>query len=228
MVDAELAFDNLLNNYGSPMFNYEQINRLQKNSEDNPLTPARYRQFVRHFPGHPETVLDVGCNNGRGGVVIKEMLGNNLKLYGVECVRERIEQIPAGIYESVFYGLADKIPLDDRSVDVVVAGEIIEHVQPREVDAVVFELFRILKIGGRLLLTTPNPGYLRNRIMQRSVLGDIGHVSQHHPNSMKTRLLLAGFSRVRLRGSGRAASYLGEKFPLLFPYGIYLVSADKQ
>jgi len=158
LVYAELAFDSRLNNYDSAMFNYEQINRLQKNSEDNPLTPARYRQFVRHFPGNPGKVLDVGFNNGRGSVVKKEMLGNNLKLYGVDCVRERIEQIPAGIYESVFYGLADKIPLADRSVDVVVAG----------------------------------------------------------------------FSRVRLHGSGRAASYLGEKFPLLFPYGIYLVSADKQ
>ena len=214
--------------FNMPVFNYEQVNKLQKNSEVNPLTPARYRQFVQHFPRKVETVLDVGCNNGRGGVVIKEMLGHSIKLYGVECVQERIDQIPAGVYEKVFYRLADDIPLNDDSVDVVVAGEIIEHVLPGEVDAVVFELFRILKIGGRLLMTTPNPGYLRNRIMGRSVLGDIGHVSQHHPRAMKLRLLLAGFSRIKLRGSGRARNYLGERFPLLFPYGIYLVSADKE
>jgi predicted SAM-dependent methyltransferase len=124
--------------------------------------------------------------------------------------------------------LADDIPLEDNSIDVVLAGEIIEHVLPREVDAVVFELFRVLKLGGRLLMTTPNPSYLRNRMMGRSVLGDIGHVSQHHPRSLKLRLLLAGFSRVKLRGSGRAKDYLGERFPFLFPYGIYLVRADKQ
>ena len=112
-------------------------------------------------------------------------------------------------------------------MDVIVAGEIIEHIQPDEVDPVIFEFFRVLKIGGRLLMTTPNPGYLRNRIMKRSVLGDIGHLSQHHPGAMKMRLLLAGFSRVKLRGSGRAANYLGERFPCLFPYGIYLVVADK-
>lgn len=209
------------------MFDYEQVNKLQTNSEVNPLTPARYRQFIRHFPAKVESVLDVGCNNGRGGVVVKELLGGKITLHGVECVQERIDQIPPGVYESVFYGLADQLPFKDNSMDVVVAGEIIEHVQPREVDAVIFELFRVLKVGGRLLMTTPNPGYLRNRIMKRSVLGDIGHVSQHHPAAMKARLLLAGYSRVKLSGSGRAANYLGEHFPWLFPYGIYLVSGDK-
>jgi SAM-dependent methyltransferase len=213
---------------GLPVFSYEQVNKLQKNSEDNPLTPARYRQFVRHFPPQVGTVLDVGCNNGRGGEVIKELLGPGIKLYGVECVQERIDQIPAGVYEKVIYGLADDIPLEDNSLDVVLAGEIIEHVLPGEVDAVIFELFRVLKLGGRLLMTTPNTNYLRNRIMGRSVLGDIGHVSQHHPRALKLRLLLAGFSRVKLRGSGRARNYLGERFPFLFPYGIYLVRADKQ
>jgi SAM-dependent methyltransferase len=209
------------------MFDYEQINKLQKNSEDNPLTPARYRQFVRHFPKNPESILDVGCNNGRGGVVMRQLLPQNVKLYGIECVRDRIDQIPPGVYKNVFYGLANKIPLEDNSVDVIVAGEIIEHIQPAEIDAVIFELFRVLKIHGRLLMTTPNPGYLRNRIMGRTVLGDIGHVSQHHPHALKLRLALAGYSRIKLRGSGRAAGYLGERFPCLFPYGIYLISGDK-
>jgi hypothetical protein len=61
----------------------------------------------------------------------------------------------------------------------------------------------------------------------RSVLGDIGHLSQHHAHALKTRLYLAGFSSVKLRGSGRASQYIGERFPLLFPYGIYLIFADK-
>lgn len=209
------------------MFDYEQLNKLQKNSETNPLTPARYRQFVRHFPAQAESVLDVGCNNGRGGIVIKEMLGVGVTQYGLECVKERIEQIPAGVYEKVFYGLANSIPLPDSSVDVVVAGEIIEHVQPHEVDAVIFEFFRVLKLGGRLLMTTPNPSYLRNRMRGYSVLGDIGHVSQHHPRAMKLRLLLAGFARVKTRGSGRPANYISEYFPYLPAYGIYLIYADK-
>lgn len=209
------------------MFDYEQVNKLQANSETNPLTPARYRQFVNHFPRRVESVLDIGCNNGRGGVVMKEMLGPGVKLYGLECVRERIEQIPPGVYEQVFYGLADKITLPDNSVDVVVAGEIIEHVQPREVDPVIFECFRVLKLRGRLLMTTPNPSYLRNRMRGSSVFHDIGHVSQHHPHALKLRLLLAGFAKVKLRGSGRPAKYISEYFPLLQAYGIYLIYGDK-
>jgi len=207
--------------------NYEQRNRLQENSETNPLTPARYRQFVRHFPEKHEVILDIGCNNGRGGVVVKETLGSESKLYGLECVPERITQIPPGVYEKVFQGLADNIPMEENSVDVVMAGEMIEHVHPREVDAVIAEFFRVLKIGGRLLMTTPNPGYIRNRLARRSVLGDIGHLSQHHAHALKMRLYLAGYSSVKLRGSGSASRIIGERFPFLFPYGIYLIFGDK-
>jgi hypothetical protein len=70
------------------MYDYEQANQLQKRSEVNPLTPARYRQFVRHFANRREIVLDVGCNNGRGGIVIKEMPGENVKQYGLECRKQ--------------------------------------------------------------------------------------------------------------------------------------------
>lgn len=46
------------------------------------------------------------------------------------------------------------IPLPDNSFDNVVAGEIIEHVH----DPIFFseEMWRILRPGGRLILTTPN------------------------------------------------------------------------
>jgi len=110
----------------------------------------------------------------------------------------------------------------------VLAGEIIEHIQPGEVDATVAECFRILRVGGRLLLTTPNPGYLRSRLNGGSVLNDGSHLSQHHPHALKLRLEMTGFSNVKLRGSGSAAAYLGERFPFLFPYGLYLASADKR
>jgi ubiquinone/menaquinone biosynthesis C-methylase UbiE len=47
------------------------------------------------------------------------------------------------------------IPLDDNSADVFFTGECIEHVE--NTDAFLDEIYRVLKPGGTLILTTPNP-----------------------------------------------------------------------
>lgn len=43
--------------------------------------------------------------------------------------------------------------------DVVVAGEFIEHLVYHDFIFSLKEFFRVLRPGGRLLLTTPNPEY---------------------------------------------------------------------
>ena len=50
-----------------------ELNRKQEVSEIDPFTERRYKQFVRHLPPHAHDVLDVGCNTGRGGVVMKTL-----------------------------------------------------------------------------------------------------------------------------------------------------------
>ena len=111
--------------------NYEELNKLQTNSENNPLTEARYRQFVRNFPKQVSVIVDIGCNNGKGGAVVRSMMPPGVKLYGLDCVKDRLDQVPPNVYEKTFYGLADKIleevdiysggkhPADDRTLVVL-------------------------------------------------------------------------------------------------------------
>jgi len=44
---------------------------------------------------------------------------------------------------------------------------------------------------------------------------------------LKQRLMMHGFSRVRVYGSGKATRYLGQHFPLTSAYGSYLIRAYK-
>lgn len=203
---------------------YEVQNIQQEVSEQDPFTQERYEQFFKFFPKECSTVLDVGCNTGRGGLHLKR-LNPTLKLFGLECVQERLDALP-DCYAHKVHGLSMHIPMDDRVMDAVVAGEFLEHLYPWDVDKTLCEFQRVLRIGGRLLLTTPNPNYIKNKVTGASVYG-VSHLTQHFPRILKSRLLGHGFSSVRILGSGKVSRYLGWYFPILPLYGSYLVVATK-
>jgi 2-polyprenyl-3-methyl-5-hydroxy-6-metoxy-1,4-benzoquinol methylase len=95
------------------------------------------------------TVVDVGCGTGR----LCAMLAGLATVYtGVDAVRH------SGFPGAAPLLLADlnreAVPLADRSADVAISLETIEHLEnPR---AFVRELVRILKPGGWLVVSTPN------------------------------------------------------------------------
>lgn len=203
-----------------------EANRLQRVSETDTFTSDRYRQMRAHFPGHAAKILDVGCNTGRGGAILK-ILNPAFELTGLDCVPERLSALDKTIYQQALCGLSNSLPVENNHFDVVVGGEVIEHVPPSQIDASLAEFFRVLRLKGRLLLTTPNPNYLKNRLKHLSVLLEESHLSQHYPDALAYRLRLTGFSRVRIYGSGRVSLYLGQRFPWLSVYGSYLIQGDK-
>lgn len=69
----------------------------------------------------------------------------------------------------------DELRLQDASVDVFFAGECIEHVE--NVEAFLDEIHRVLRPGGRLVLTTPNAdGYLY-RLRGERYCPSVEHIS---------------------------------------------------
>jgi len=177
------------------------LNRAQTVSETDSFTEPRYRQFARHFRVGTHSVLDVGCNTGRGGAALKAVMPD-LRITGLDCVPERIAALDPAIYDSSICAFTQAVPLPNESFEAIVAGEFIEHVPPDQVFPTLCEFFRLLRLKGLLLLTTPNPAYVKNRLQGASVLGG-AHISQHHASNLRRRLEDVGFSRVRIRGSGR-------------------------
>jgi ubiquinone/menaquinone biosynthesis C-methylase UbiE len=203
---------------------YRDGNAEQAIALDDTFSLERYRQFAGHLPSGSLRVLDVGCAEGRGGAELHRVRPD-VELSGLDCVAERLANLPP-CYTGRIEGMTQEIPVDDRSFDAVVAGEFLEHLYPADVDPTLCEFQRILKIGGILLLTTPNPHSLKMRLRGGSVYG-VAHLTQHFPSLLKKRLMLHGFSSVRVYGSGKAYRYLGQHFPLIAAYGSYLISARK-
>jgi ubiquinone/menaquinone biosynthesis C-methylase UbiE len=204
---------------------YERANIVQEAAERDTFTVERYRQFARQLPdGDHAHVLDVGCSTGRGGVELARARPGAV-LWGLDVVQRRLDELPA-VYTKRICGLSTAIPIDDEIIDAILAGEFLEHLRPQDVDPTIFEFHRILKVGGRVILTTPNPNAIKLRILKGSVYGP-GHLTQHHASVLRTRLRMHGFKNVKVRGSGKASRYIGEHIPFLPLYGSYIIRADK-
>jgi SAM-dependent methyltransferase len=99
------------------------------------------------------SILDVGC--GRAWVA-KHYLSKGINVYSMD-ISETNPAKAVNLYPSKkhFAIAADsfRLPFVDGSFDCVIASEIIEHI----VDPVKFinELFRVVKKGGQLIITTP-------------------------------------------------------------------------
>jgi 2-polyprenyl-6-hydroxyphenyl methylase/3-demethylubiquinone-9 3-methyltransferase len=95
-------------------------------------------------------LLDAGCG---GGLLAPHVRGKGYRHVGVDLRR-------AGLQQSADQGVlavtgdVTALPLATASVDVVAAGEILEHVT--DLPGTVAELCRVLKPGGRLVLDTIN------------------------------------------------------------------------
>lgn len=110
----------------------------------------RYRFACSYVRG--KRVLDIACGEGYGAAALLKSGASNLT--GVDISAEACEHAAQRYGITTKTGDAKKIPLGDKSVDIVVSFETIEHVdQP---DRFLDECVRVLAPGGKLIISTPN------------------------------------------------------------------------
>lgn len=109
-------------------------------------------------------VVDFGCGNGQ---IIREMNKINPKAeyIGLDISETALKSAKAILPGCKFYKIEDggSFPLKDKSVDFIFSSEVIEHVYDTE--NAFSEISRILKANGKLLLTTPYHGFVKNLLI---------------------------------------------------------------
>ncbi len=128
-----------------------------------------------------KTVLDIACGNGYGSSLMSEKAA---VVYGVDIDLETIENAKKEYpKENITFltGSADKIPLLDQSVDVVVSFETIEHHDKH--DEMMSEIKRVLKKEGLLVISTPDKLYYTD---YRKAFKNEFHVKELYKNEFTT------------------------------------------
>lgn len=99
------------------------------------------------------SVLDAGCGTGRHTAYLAER-GHDI--VGIDSSPEMLALAAAKVPTARFeLAELERIPLPDSSMDAAVCGLVLSHA--RDIRPAVAELVRVLRPGGRLLVSNPHP-----------------------------------------------------------------------
>jgi len=108
------------------------------------------------FNNFNKTILELGSGEGCFGKVLKK------KGYNVICSDLNTENFGVEDIECLQIDVNHSLDFEDEKFDYVIAIEVIEHLEnPYNL---IHESYRILKKGGKLILTTPNTQSIYNRL----------------------------------------------------------------
>jgi SAM-dependent methyltransferase len=124
------------------------------------LRQFRFKQAIKHIEKNkPLVLLDLGCGPNipfyffakKNKVIFKRYIGID-PLLNKKLINKFFSKSGVLILNQ---SVIKKIPLPSLSVDYIVAFAFLEHIEnPKEI---VEESLRILKHGGKIILTTPTP-----------------------------------------------------------------------
>jgi len=111
-----------------------------------------------------QKVLDFGCGTG---IIINKLnkLFSNCKFTGVDVSETAIKIAKKKNPLTKFWVVEDgnKFPFKSFSFDTILAADVIEHVYNTE--STVLEMARVLKKGGKIMITTPYYGFVKNLLI---------------------------------------------------------------
>ena len=117
----------------------------------------RLRMIQQAAPGLERArVLDNGCGIGTYIAKLRPLCG---EVWGLEYEAERLREAATrlGSADRLVVGAGEHLPFPDRSFDLVLSNEVIEHVQDDRRAA--GEMVRVLRAGGRAVIFCPNRWY---------------------------------------------------------------------
>ena len=169
---------------------------------DTALRYAAVIELIRPLFRPDLRILEVG--SGAAGVTAFL----KFPVVGVDPAFERTETLGTP-YLTRVEGSADALPFDDESFDVVLSVEMLEHVPAPARASALRELFRVVRPGGRIIVTFPADATARrldlalNEAYRRRYGSDHPWVSEHIAEGVPATQEVAALAREIVGTAGR-------------------------
>jgi SAM-dependent methyltransferase len=144
-------------------------------------------------------VLDAGCGSGQ---TMSWFLGQHPRwaAIGVDVATDGLQAARRDLLP-VCCASALNLPLADKTVDLVISQDVLQHLPLAQGDAIALaEFFRVLRLGGTLLLRTNAQSFPRTPDDKEFSF------RKYEPNELRRELSLAGFE---IHTLGRCNAVLG-------------------
>jgi SAM-dependent methyltransferase len=158
--------------------------------------------------GRSGKVLDLACGSGTLAVLIKQR-NPSLAVHGVDGDPEMLGRAErkardAGVDIAFSHGLADALPLETGSVDVVVSSLFFHHLSRSGKASAFSELKRVLSPSGELLIADwgrPQNLLMRAAFFPVRLLDGLDNTRDNVRGDLPSLIRAAGFSRVDTLGN---------------------------
>ena len=157
-------------------------------ASDNPIHQRLFKAYVVAEEYVKGNVLEVGCGEGRGVALMMDKAAQFTAVDKIAPVIDDLQKkFPGGKFISM--NLPPLHGLPDNAYDFVISFQVIEHIQD---DAFYLrEIHRVLKPGGKALITTPN--------RSMSLTRNPWHIREYLPAEL-TKLAATIFRGVEMKG----------------------------
>ena len=119
---------------------------------DNPLHQRLLKAYHVAIPYISGDMLELGCGEGRGVGLLANLASSYLALDKItEVINKLSAQYPDHQFQQAVFPPVD---LPDNQFDTIISFQVIEHIQ--DDNLFLKEISRLLKPGGKALISTPN------------------------------------------------------------------------
>lgn len=204
--------------------NIYESHHFKNRPQDFSILEKERSELLREYIGKGKKVLDIGC---RDGTLTRHFIDGNSVL-GVDIDDNLLKKAESNLHiKTLHIDLnGDWRELNNEKFDVIVAGEILEHLYYPE--RIIEKVVKHLNPGGKFIGSVPNAFSLKNRLRylagtkKYTPLSDPTHIN--HFSYLELRNLLKKyFKNVEIIGLGKYAK-LSKKYPSLISFDLFWIS----
>jgi SAM-dependent methyltransferase len=139
------------------------------NYDPSGIIKPRLELVKKLIPSDVQTILDAGCGNG----IITNALGADYDVTGLDISPVALEQVTT----NKVLGSVTALPFAERTFDLVMCNEVLEHLETEDVQKAITELKRCAR--NYLLISVPYEEQIERELVKCRTCGLVSNVYGH-------------------------------------------------